>query len=221
MPAKAPAFNSLQNHQIDFATLAGGKHYEIFWKSEFSRAEFPCSESTARVSGEECPVTGDGRMRCPLGDVNFHAAFPESVAQASIHWRTWRTSHAVTRGDSLTGAGKVPSLTLRHSVALLKGTMAGISCACLINPTSGSDWGKLGDDMRVTPCGDAAWNRVRGGEPGQIARENRKRNFTANSPFNCKYFDGLVDGLVARNRQKSNDFNGHWRRRRLQVRKRR
>ena len=65
----------------------------------------------------------------------------------------------------MTGAGKVPSLTLRHRVALLKGTMEGTNCACLMNPTSGCVWGKFWDDMRVTPYGDATWSKMRGGEP--------------------------------------------------------
>jgi hypothetical protein len=36
--------------------------------------------------------------------------------------------HAVTRGESFTGAGKVPAFTMRHSVEEENGTIPGTSC---------------------------------------------------------------------------------------------
>ena len=55
-----------------------------------------------------------------------------------IQARISSTRHAVTRGDNLTGAGKVPSLTFRHKVAGENGIRLGINWDWRIKPDCGS-----------------------------------------------------------------------------------
>jgi len=59
------------------------------------------------------------------------AAASQAETRDLIQARISSTRHAVTRSESLTGAGNFSALTLRQSVAEENGTMAGMSCACL------------------------------------------------------------------------------------------
>jgi len=52
------------------------------------------------------------------------AATSYAAAWTAIHSRTALHLHAVTRADSLTGAGNVPARTMRHKVAAENGNGA-------------------------------------------------------------------------------------------------
>jgi hypothetical protein len=55
---------------------------------------------------------------------------PHAILGEFSQARTSSTRQAVTRSDSLTGAGKVPAFTLRQRVAPENGTTAWIKYAC-------------------------------------------------------------------------------------------
>ena len=69
----------------------------------------------SHVTGSLC---AQRRAYTPLCDVGF------ALPWAWIQWRTSSTRQAVTPKNSLTGAGKVPAATWRHSVDLETGTKA-------------------------------------------------------------------------------------------------
>jgi hypothetical protein len=104
------------------------------------------------------------------------AVTPYAMPCAAIHARTSLTLHPVTRWDNLTGAGNVPSFTLRQSVGALKGSGAGApgrfglctSCDSRMNALSGrwSNDGIVGVDLcagvldAIGVLGDAIWGDI-------------------------------------------------------------